>query len=95
LPHKAFALQIRQNHGLQLFCATSFAHFPALQQKLAMPLQPHRPPSFCPLSPEAYLLTEACQINPQLTINRKKKLKIDVCAYIKFTLTRYKPAIVA
>jgi hypothetical protein len=31
---------------------------PALQQKLAMPLQPHRPPSFCPLSPEAYLLTE-------------------------------------
>jgi hypothetical protein len=23
-----------------------------------MPLQPHRPPSFCPLSPEAYLLTE-------------------------------------
>ena len=28
-----------------------------LQQKLAMPLQPHSPPSFCPLSPEAYLLT--------------------------------------
>jgi hypothetical protein len=22
-----------------------------------MPLQPHRPPLFCPLSPEAYLLT--------------------------------------
>jgi hypothetical protein len=42
LPHKAFALQSRQNHGLQLFCSTSFAHFPTLQQKLAMPLQPHR-----------------------------------------------------
>jgi hypothetical protein len=55
--HLAFALQIGQNHGLQLFCATSFAHFPVLQQKLAMPLLPHRPPLFCPLSPEAYLLT--------------------------------------
>jgi hypothetical protein len=58
LPHGAFALQISQNHGLQLFCATSFAHFPALQQKLAMPFQPHRPASFCPLSPEVYLLRE-------------------------------------
>jgi len=58
LPHMASAPQIRQNHGLQLFCATSFAHFPPLQQKLAMPLQPHRPALFCPLSPEAYLLTE-------------------------------------
>jgi hypothetical protein len=28
-----------------------------LLQKLAMPLQPHRPPLFCPFSPEAYLLT--------------------------------------
>jgi hypothetical protein len=28
-----------------------------LLQKLAMPLRPHRPPLFCPLSPEAYLLT--------------------------------------
>jgi len=28
-------------------------------------------------------------------INRKKKLKIDVCVYIKFTLTKYKPAITA
>jgi len=31
---------------------------PTLQQKLAMSLQPHYPPLFCPLSPEAYLLTE-------------------------------------
>jgi len=57
LPHEAFALQIKQNHGLQLFCPTSFAHFPALQQKLAMPFQPHKPPLFCPLSSEAVLLT--------------------------------------
>jgi hypothetical protein len=30
---------------------------PQLLQKLAMPLQPHRRALFCPLSPEAYLLT--------------------------------------
>ncbi|WP_370994709.1 hypothetical protein [Mucilaginibacter sp. RCC_168] len=53
----AFALQISQNHELQLFCPTSFARFPTLQQKLAMSPQPHMPPSFCPLSPEAVLLT--------------------------------------
>ena len=56
LPHKAFTLQISQNHGLQLFCSTSFAQAP-LQQKLAMPLQPLRPAMFCQLSPEAYLPT--------------------------------------
>jgi len=54
---QAFALQSGQNHGLQLFCPTLFAPTPALQQKLAMPLQPHSPSLFCPLSPEAYLLT--------------------------------------
>ena len=32
------------------------SHSLSLQQKLAMPLQPHKPPLFCPLSPEAYLL---------------------------------------
>jgi len=37
--------------------------FPSLQQKLAMPLPPHRPPLFCPLSPEAYLLTEEKKSN--------------------------------
>jgi hypothetical protein len=52
----AFVLQISQNHGLQLF-APLRSHKPLLQQKLAMPLQPHRPPLFCLLSPEAYLLT--------------------------------------
>jgi len=30
---------------------------PLLRQGLLMPLQPHRPPLFCPLSPEAVLLT--------------------------------------
>jgi len=68
LPHMAFAPQIRQNHGLQLFCATAFAYFPPLQQKLAMPLQPHRPASFCPLSPEAYLLTE--EKNSCISLNK-------------------------
>jgi hypothetical protein len=35
-----------------------FAHArPSASAKLAMPLQSHRPPSFCLLSPEAYLLT--------------------------------------
>jgi hypothetical protein len=34
------------------------ALLPRLLQKLAMPLQPHCPPSFCPLSPETGLLTE-------------------------------------
>jgi len=53
----AFTQQTGQNHGLQLFCATLFHHNPTLQQKLAMSLQPHRPALFCPLSPEAVLLT--------------------------------------
>ncbi|WP_419699830.1 hypothetical protein [Mucilaginibacter sp. NFX135] len=56
LPHVAFALQTGQNHGLQLFALLRTAQFPA-SAKLAMPLQPHKPPLFCPLSPEAYLLT--------------------------------------
>jgi len=42
---------------LQLFAPASHAQFPA-SAKLAMPLQPHGPALFCPLSPEAYLLTE-------------------------------------
>jgi hypothetical protein len=57
LPHLAFALQIGQNHGLLNLTSTSFAQFPTLRQGLLMPLQPHYPASFCPLSPEAYLLT--------------------------------------
>jgi hypothetical protein len=55
LPHKAFALQISQNHGLQSFCPDPHDSRPL--QKFAMPLQPHWPPLFCPLSPEAFLLT--------------------------------------
>ena len=54
--HKAFAPQINQNHGLQLFALLRSLNS-ASSAKLAMPLQPHSPPSFCPLSPEAYLLT--------------------------------------
>jgi hypothetical protein len=53
----AFALQIGQNHGLQILTSTSFAHYPPLQVRFAMPLHPHNPALFCPLSPEAYLLT--------------------------------------
>jgi hypothetical protein len=34
------------------------SRFPMLLQKFAMPLQPHGPSLFCPLSPEAFLLTE-------------------------------------
>jgi len=35
-----------------------FVHsIPLLRQGLLMPLRPRRPPLFCPLSPEAYLLT--------------------------------------
>jgi hypothetical protein len=55
---QASALQIRQNLGLLNLTSTSLAHYPTLQVRLAMPLQPHSPPLFCPLSPEAYLLTE-------------------------------------
>jgi hypothetical protein len=43
---------------------------PELQQKLAMPLQPHRPPSFYPLSPEAYLLTRKKEIPGILKSNK-------------------------
>jgi hypothetical protein len=53
----AFALQTGQNHGLLNLTSTLFAHYPTLQIRFAMPLQPHKLPSFCPLSPEADLLT--------------------------------------
>jgi len=57
LPHQAFALQIGQNHRLQLFCATSFAHFHRFSKNLLCPSSRTKPASFCPISPEAYLLT--------------------------------------
>ncbi|WP_299466953.1 hypothetical protein [Mucilaginibacter sp.] len=53
---QAFALQTGQNHGLESFAplrslvARASAKFP-------MPLPRTRPPSFCPLSPEAVLPT--------------------------------------
>jgi len=56
LPHGATALQIGQNHGLQLFALLRSLK-PRSSAKLAMPLQSRRPVSFCPLSSEAYLLT--------------------------------------
>jgi hypothetical protein len=52
---QAFALQIDQNHGLQLF-APNFRS-PTLLQNLLCPCSRTVPPLFCPLSPEAYLLT--------------------------------------
>ena len=46
----------RTEPGLQLFCATSFALSIASAKTCYAP-HPHRPPLFCPFSPEAYLLT--------------------------------------
>jgi hypothetical protein len=68
---EAFTLQIEQNHGLQLFCPART--FPMLLQKLAMPLQPHCPPLFCPLSPEAYLLTREEYARNQEVRDKKDK----------------------
>jgi hypothetical protein len=44
-----------------------------LLQKLAMPLQPHCPPLFCPLSPEAYLLTREEYARNQEVRDKKDK----------------------
>jgi hypothetical protein len=38
LPHLAFALHSRQNHGLQYFCHTSFAQFHRFSKKLLCPI---------------------------------------------------------
>jgi len=56
LPHGAFTLQISQNHEPQLFAQLCSRNGSA-SAKLDMLLPPHMPASFCPLSPEAYLLT--------------------------------------
>jgi len=47
-----------------IICPASLPQSPA-SAKLAMPLPSHGPPLFCPLSAEAYLLTEEkiCFIN--------------------------------
>jgi len=39
-----------------IICPAALSQSPA-SAKLAMPLRPHSPPLFCPLSPEAVLLT--------------------------------------
>jgi len=39
---------------------------PTLQQKLTMPLQPHTPSLFCPISPEAYLLPGKKKLNKSI-----------------------------
>ncbi|MGF7077225.1 hypothetical protein [Mucilaginibacter sp. 3215] len=54
---KAFALQTGQNHGLQLFCPAFTGSRSC--KNLLCPFLRSWPPLFCPLSPEAYLLTEA------------------------------------
>src|SRR5476651_172814 len=51
---KASALQIGQNLGRNYFAHTRISPTHA---KTSYALQPHSPPSFCPLSPEAVLLT--------------------------------------
>ncbi|MCQ6957449.1 hypothetical protein [Mucilaginibacter aquariorum] len=56
LPHKAFALQTRQNHGLESFALLRSLIAPPFS-KISYAPATHRPPSFCPLSPEAVLPT--------------------------------------
>jgi len=60
----AFALQTGQNHGLGKFAPLLRTLLSSLLQNSPMPLQPHNPSMFCPLSSEAEL--------------RKKKKKIFV-----------------
>jgi len=48
----------RTEPGLQLFCSASPALWPTSSAKTCYALLPHRQPSFCPVSPEAGLLTE-------------------------------------
>jgi len=50
----AFALQIKQNQGCKLL--PQKPHIPCYG-KICYALQPHRPPLFCLISPEAALLT--------------------------------------
>jgi hypothetical protein len=62
LPHKAFALQIRQNTGCKILprCRT---RRPSLQQKITMPLPAHKANFFYLISAEAVLLTNPVSIN--------------------------------
>jgi len=56
LPPRAFALQIRQNDGLQNLALLSFAQSPRFS-KYCYALPAHGPALFCLISPEAFLLT--------------------------------------
>jgi hypothetical protein len=56
LPHMALTLQISQNLGCNLFTLLLHARCPA-SVKSCYALPRSRPPSFCLISPEAYLLT--------------------------------------
>jgi hypothetical protein len=56
LPHKAFALQTRQNHGLESFALLTFAPTPRFS-KISYAPATHKATSFCPFSPEAVLPT--------------------------------------
>src|SRR5258707_2220976 len=65
LPHKAFARQIRQNQGCNLFSPLRSLR-PALRKKFAMPFRRTRSPLFCPISPEADLLKNKHKIQEEL-----------------------------
>jgi len=51
----AFTLQTRQKLGCNLFAWLTFLSF-TLHAKICYALQPHRPPLFCRVLAEAYLL---------------------------------------
>jgi hypothetical protein len=55
LPHRAFALQIGQILGCNLFAGLPY-RFNTTQAKICYALPRSWPPLFCPISPEAYLL---------------------------------------
>jgi hypothetical protein len=79
----AFAPQTGQNHGLESF-APLRPLTPTSSAKVPMPLPRTRPPSFCPLSPEAVLLTRSSRnqgnrinpINPGSDNHRPAHLEI-------------------
>jgi hypothetical protein len=56
LPHKAFALRIRQNRGCNLspYCVRAAPCFCEICNALPF----HRPPLFCLIRTEAFLLTD-------------------------------------
>ena len=56
LPHRPLRA-IRQNHGLQHSFPTDRSRWADASESAAMPLPPHRPPSFCLILAEAVLLT--------------------------------------